>query len=90
MRFEQTKTILQNLVPNYHRTVSQIYQDMADGEVSPRERMMLDYLIDHEKNRALALGEFCKDASQNILEHWFKRVEINFPAAKAEILEEAA
>ena len=51
---------------------------------------MLDYLIDHEKNRALALGEFCKDASQNILEHWFKGVEINFPVAKAEILEEAA
>ena len=90
MRFEQTKTILQNLVPNYHRTVSQIYQDMADGEVSPRVRMMLDYLIGHEKNRALALGEFCQDASQHIMEHWFKGVEINFPVAKADILEDAA
>ena len=90
MRFEQTKTILQNLVPNYHRTVSQYYQAMADGEASPRVRMMLDYLIDHEMNRALALCEFCQEASPHILEHWFKGVEINFPEARAEILEEAA
>ena len=90
MRFEQTKTILQNLAPNYHRAVSQIFQDMADGEVSPRVRMMLDYLVEHEKNRALALGEFCQEASPHILEHWFKGVEINFPMPMAGILEDAA
>ena len=35
MRFEQTRTILQHLVPDYHRTVSRYYKEMADGEVSP-------------------------------------------------------
>ena len=90
MCFEQTKTILRQLVPDYHRTVSQYYQDMADGEVSPRVRMMLDYLITHEKNRALALGEFCQDASPHVLDHWFKGVEIKFPEARADILGEAA
>jgi len=90
MRFEQTRTILQRLAPDYHRQVSQYYQTMADGEVSPRVRLMLDYLIDHELHRALALGEFCHEASPHILEHWFKGVEINFPVPDAQILGAAA
>jgi hypothetical protein len=90
MRFEQTRTILQQLVPNYHRAVSRYYQALADGEVSPRVRLMLDYLIDHEQHRALALGEFCRDASPHVLEHWFKGVEVNFPHARADLLDDAA
>jgi hypothetical protein len=90
MRFEQTRTILQNLAPGYHRMVSQHYQIMADGDVSPRIRMMLDYLIEHEQRRALALGEFCRDASPQVLEHWFKGVEVGFPEAAAITPGEAA
>lgn len=90
MRYEQTRTILQRLAPEYHRTVSRYYQELADGEVSPRVRMMLDYLINHEQRRALALVEFCRDASPHILDHWFKGVEINFPEAEADILGDAA
>ena len=90
MRFEQTRTILQHQVPDYHRTVSRYYKELADGEVSPRVRLMLDYLIDHELHRALALGEFCHDASPHILDHWFKGVEINFPVAASDILGENA
>ena len=86
MRFEQTRTILQQLAPDYHRQVSGYYQSMADGEVSPRVRLMLDYLIDHELHRALALGEYCNDAPHQVLEHWLKGVEITFPKAPAEIL----
>jgi len=90
MRFEQTRTILQHLAPDYHRKVSDYYQEMADGDVSPRVRLMLDYLIDHELHRALALREFCADASHRVLDHWFKGVEITFPVAQKEILGEAA
>lgn len=90
MRFEQTREILHNLVPSYHRRVSDYYQDMADGDVSPRVRLMLDYLIDHEQHRALALGEYCQDASPHLLEHWFKGVEISFPVAHANTLTEEA
>jgi len=90
MRFEQTRTILQQLAPDYHRRVSSYYQVMADGQVSPRVRLMLDYLIDHEQHRALALGEFCHGASHKVLDHWLKGVEISFPQAKAEVLEVAA
>ena len=90
MRFEQVRALLQHLVPDYHRRVSDYYQAMADGEVSPRVRLMLDYLIDHELHRALALGEYCSDTSHHILEHWFKGVEISFPEARQEILSEEA
>lgn len=88
MRYEQTRTILQHLAPNYHRKVGEYYQELAEGEVSPRVRLMLDYLIDHELHRALALGEYCQDASAHVLEHWFKGVEINFPEARQETLGE--
>ena len=90
MRFEQVRAILQHLVPDYHRKVSDYYQSMADGEVSPRVRLMLDYLIDHELHRALALGEYCKDTSHHVLEHWFKGVEIAFPEARQDTLGEEA
>jgi len=90
MRYEQTRSILQHLAPNYHRTVSHYYQALADGDVSPRVRLMLDYLIDHEQHRALALGEFCQNASPHVLDHWFKGVEFNFPEARADLLGDAA
>jgi len=90
MRFEQTRAILQHLVPDYHRKVSDYYQAMADGEVSPRVRLMLDYLIDHEQHRALALGEYCRDTAHHILEHWFKGIEMSFPEPRPDILGEEA
>lgn len=51
MRYEQVRTILQQLAPAYHRRVSGYYQLLAEGSVSPRVRMMLDYLIDHGRYR---------------------------------------
>lgn len=90
MRFEQTRTILHHLAPEYHRTVSHYYQALEDSDVSPRVRLMLDYLIDHEQHRALALGEYCREASPHVLDHWFKGLEINFPEAREELIDEAA
>ena len=58
MRYEQLHNILHHLAPAYHRKVSDYYQALADGDVSPRVQLMLDYLIDHEQHRALALAEF--------------------------------
>jgi len=90
MRFEQTGTILKKRAPEYHRAVSRFYQNMLDGEVSPRVRLMLDYLIDHEQHRALALKEFCEEASPQALDYWHKGLEIEFPAAAPDILSENA
>lgn len=90
MRFEQTRTILQKLAPQYHRTVSEHYQQLAEGEVSPRVQLMLDYLIDHEEHRALALAEFCHGTPHKVLEHWLKGLEKNFPEVPSGVLNEAA
>jgi hypothetical protein len=90
MRFEQTRTILQQLAPNYHRQVGGYFQSLAETEVSPRVRLMLDYLIDHEDHRALALAEFCHDAPHQVLEHWIKGLEINFPEPRPELIEPGA
>lgn len=90
MRYEQTRTILQHLAPDYHRAISHYYQEMADGEVSPRVRLMLDYLIDHEQHRALALGEFCQGAPVHVLDYWFKGLEVNFPLPRADLLGDLA
>lgn len=90
MRFEQTRTILHHLAPDYHRAVSDYYQELADGDVSPRVRLMLDYLIDHEQHRALALGEYCRSAPPHVLDHWFKGIEFNFPEAQRQTLGDAA
>jgi len=90
MRFEQTRTLLWRLVPDYHRAVSHHYQKMAEAGVSPRVQLMLDYLIDHELHRALALKEFCEEASAQTLDQWIKGLEIHFPEARADLLTETA
>lgn len=90
MRFEQVRTVLQKLAPDYHRQVSTFYQTMTEGEVSPRVRLMLDYLIDHEQSRALALGEFCQGAPQHLLDQWLKGVESHFPQADISVIETGA
>lgn len=86
MRFEQARAILQQLVAPYHRTVSQLYQDFSGQEISPRNRLMLDYLIDHELRLALAIHDFMETATPGALDYWFKRIEIPFPAATPEVL----
>lgn len=86
MRYEQTRTILQKLAPEYHRRLSQFYQQFAETVESPRVRLMLDYLIDHEQHRALALIDFCHDKPHKVLEHWLKGLEVNFPEARADVL----
>lgn len=90
MRYEQTRNILQKLAPEYHRRVSLFFQLFADNVESPRVRLMLDYLIDHEQHRALALADFCHDKPHKVLEHWLKGLEINFPEARADVLESSA
>ncbi len=90
MRFEQTRNILNKLAPAYHRKVSDIFQDFSEGEVSPRNRLMLDYLIDHEEHRALALGEFCNGTSSKLLEQWLTGLEVNFPQVPVGLLDDGA
>lgn len=89
MRFAQTRDILQQQVAPYHRCVSQLYHDFAGQDLSPRNRLMLDYLIDHELRLALAIHDFVEAAHPGALDYWFKRIELPFPVPTAEILGDA-
>lgn len=86
MRFEQTRDILQHQVADYHRSVSRLYQEFAEQDVSPRNRLMLEYLIDHELRLALAIHDFMAEAPEHALDYWFKRIEVPFPMADAAAL----
>jgi hypothetical protein len=90
MRYERVRTILQQLTPAYHRRVRSYYEQLAETGATPRVRMMLDYLVDHEEERARALGEFCHAAPHQVLDLWLKGLEIDFPVAGAEILSPVA
>jgi len=89
MRFEQTRDILQHLVEPYHRTVSRLYQEFGQEDISPRNRLLLDYLIEHELRLALAIHDFMESAPENVVDYWFKRIEIPFPTPDASPLTDA-
>ena len=86
MRFEQTRDILQHQVAEYHRAVSRLYQDFAEQGAAPRNRLMLDFLVDHELRLALAIDDFMAEAPHSTLEYWFKRIDIPFPVPGEETL----
>jgi rubrerythrin len=90
MRFEQLRTVLQKLAPDFHRQVSNYYLALSEKEVSPRVLLMLDYLIEHEQKRALALAEFCTKEQKALLDHWLKGVETEFPQINAAMIDPAA
>jgi len=90
MRFQQAREVLQKLAPEYHRRVEDYFLQLAECDLSPRVRLMLDYLIDHEEQRALALAEYCQLASRHTLDYWFKGVEIPFPHPEADLIPEEA
>lgn len=89
MRFEQTRDILEQQVAPYHRAVSQHYQDFIGAEISPRNRLLLEYLIAHELRLALAIHDYLESVPSTTLDYWFKRIEIPFPHPQASILSEA-
>ena len=79
MRFEQTRDILQHQVAPYHSRVSRLYENFAEKDIAPRNRLMLDYLIEHEARLALAIHTFIAEAPAKDLDYWFKRIAIPFP-----------
>jgi len=89
MRFDQTRDILQHQVADYHRSLSRLYRDCALLNASPRNRLMLDYLSDHEARLAQAIDEFMAEAPHEALDYWFKRIEQPFPVADPALLDKA-
>jgi hypothetical protein len=89
MRFEQTRDILHHLVAPYHRSVSRLCREFAGLDIGPRNRLMLEYLVDHELRLALAIHDFLADAPEAALDYWFKGIALPFPTPAAATLTDA-
>ena len=71
MRFEKVRDVLDH-ANNFHQQASEYYRQLADQVTSPRVKMMLDYLSDHEKTLRHGLQEYQENASANLLDTWLQ------------------
>ena len=71
MKFEQAKDIIEFAV-SFHRFVGGYYQDCLVNTQNPRLRMILNYLVEHEKKILEGFTEYEENAPVNILETWFQ------------------
>ena len=71
MRFEQTHDIL-NHIRDFHSCLSSCYQHLEDETVRERTKLLLDYLINREKELASAVENFMEEADPELLDTWFQ------------------
>ncbi|OQY25087.1 MAG: hypothetical protein B6I37_02280 [Desulfobacteraceae bacterium 4572_35.2] len=71
MPYGQAKEIL-DYARNFHCQVSDFYQQLADKAQSARVKLLLDYLIRHEKHLAKALEDFEQSVSSQALNTWYQ------------------
>lgn len=71
MPYGQAKEIL-DYAREFHCQVSDFYQQLADKAQSSRVKLLLDYLIRHEKHIAKALEEYEQSISSEALNTWYQ------------------
>ena len=71
--YECTRDVLDH-ARSFHQELHKIYQSLADEAKQARVRMLLDYLSRHEANLEANLADFEAEASNKILDTWFKFV----------------
>jgi rubrerythrin len=71
MPYGQAKEILE-YSREFHRQVSNFYQKMADKAQSARVKLLLDYMIHHEKHLEKSLKDFQQGVSSQALNVWYQ------------------
>ncbi|MCD6527167.1 MAG: hypothetical protein J7K75_09280 [Desulfuromonas sp.] len=71
MPYGQAKEIL-DYARNFHRQAGEFYQQLADKAQGARVKLLLDYIIRHEKHLEKALAEFEEGASSKALSTWYQ------------------
>ena len=71
MRFAQVRDIIDH-TKAFHKRLSEFYQDLADHEEAVRVKLLLDYIVRHEKHLEKALADYEESASTQILDTWFQ------------------
>ncbi len=71
MPYGQAKEIL-DYAREYHRRVSEFYQQLKDKSESARVKMLLDYLVRHKAHLDKALSDFEDETKSRALDAWFQ------------------
>ena len=71
MPYGQAKEILE-YAREFHNKVSEFYQQLADKAQSARIKLLLDYLVRHEKHLERSLKDFEDAVSSKALDTWFQ------------------
>ena len=71
MKFEQTKDIIARAI-SFHQIIGVYYENCMKNTDNPRLKMLLQYLMDHEKKLLNGLSEYGIKAPSNILHTWFQ------------------
>ncbi len=71
MPYGQAKEIL-NYARDFHLQVGEFYQQLADKAESSRVKLLLDYMIRHEKHLERALKDYEQGISTQALNAWYQ------------------
>ncbi|ADN74723.1 conserved hypothetical protein [Ferrimonas balearica DSM 9799] len=74
MRFQQLKEILDHMIDS-RSAMSQLYRRMTGQADSPRAKMLLEYMVIHEKEVIEKLSNYQDEASPRVLDTWFENVQ---------------
>ncbi|WP_415891149.1 ATPase [Neptuniibacter sp. SY11_33] len=69
MQIEQISDILDWIV-NYHQQIAKCYEHCSDQSESPRVKMLLDYIADHEKQLTLTIARYEEETELKDLNTW--------------------
>lgn len=76
--YKKTSEII-DFIGSFHKKMSEYYMKLNEETKKQRMKMLLDYLIEHEKQREETLANYQKEASSKVLNNWFKYVPENIP-----------
>jgi len=65
MRFIRVREVLGDQIAPYHRELGEMIRRVLPREIPPRVRMLAEYLVEYEENRAGAIHSFIDECSEN-------------------------
>jgi rubrerythrin len=71
MKFEQTNDLIDH-AKSFHQLIGEYYQSLEQKTENPRLKMLLDYLIEHERNLQDRLAEYSVNAPNKVMKTWFQ------------------
>lgn len=80
MQIEQIRDIL-NWIVDYHQQLAECYEHCADQSESPRIKMLLEYLSEHEKQLTHTIARYEEKADARDLNTWCLEYMDKVPAA---------